>query len=173
MLARLESLNFFCSIPGKEFIDFRESRLATTWQHAYCERDNCHLSLQLAISRSLVHFAAAVACIPDTWTPRNSGVSKWYGTAYQTRFGRATTGYVDRPQAAMSTSSGTDWRAGRRSPPPPSRLHWRSNSDHAGKRYVLRRNRESRSRPGNCDSRPGNAISRELTSVDFTHINFK
>ena len=118
MLARLESLNFFCSIPGKEFIDFRESRLATTWQHAYCARDNCHLSLQLAISRLLVHFAAAVACIPDTWTPRNSGVSKWYGTAYQTRFGRATTGYVDRPQAAMSTSSGTDWRAGRRSPPP-------------------------------------------------------
>jgi len=132
---------FFCSIPGKEFIDFRESRLATTWQHAYCERDNCHLTLQLAISRSLVHFAAAVACIPDTWTPRNSGVSKWYGTAYQTRFGRATTGYVDRPQAAMSTSSGTDWRAGQRSPPPPSRLHWRSNSDHAGKRYVLGRNR--------------------------------
>jgi len=47
MLARLESLNFFCSIPGKEFIDFRESRLATTWQHAYCARDNCHLSLSL------------------------------------------------------------------------------------------------------------------------------
>ena len=30
-------------------------------------------------------------------------------------------------------------------------------------KYVLGRNRESRSRPGNCDFRPGNAISRELT----------
>ena len=30
-------------------------------------------------------------------------------------------------------------------------------------KYVLGRNRESRSRPGNCDSRPRNAISRELT----------
>jgi len=41
-------------------------------------------------------------------------------------------------------------------PPPPSRPCQRSNSDHAGKRYVLRRNRESR---------PGNAISQELTSL--------
>ena len=32
-------------------------------------------------------------------------------------------------------------------------------------KYVLGRNRESRSRPGNCDSRSGNAISRELTSL--------
>ena len=47
------------------------------------------------------------------------------------------------------------------------RAHRRSNSSHAGKRYVvLRRNRESWSRPGNCDSRPRNAISQELTSVD-------
>jgi len=36
---------FFLSIPGKEFSDFRESRLATARQQAYCERDNCYLSL--------------------------------------------------------------------------------------------------------------------------------
>jgi len=48
--------------------------------------------------------------------------------------------------------------------PTPFAPHRQSNSDHAGKRWVLGRNRESRSRPGNCDSRPGNAISRELIS---------
>ena len=57
-----------------------------------------------------------------------------------------------------------------RSPSPPSRPCWRSNSD-CGKRYVLGRNRESRLRPGNCDSRPGNVISRELTSLANTDPN--
>ena len=33
------------------------------------------------------------------------------------------------------------------------------------RRYVLWRNRDSRSRPGNCDSRPGNAISRSAVSL--------
>ena len=47
MLMRLKSLECqsFLSILGKEFLDLRESRLATARQHAYCERDNCHLSL--------------------------------------------------------------------------------------------------------------------------------
>ena len=61
------------------------------------------------------------------------------------------------------TAPGTGWR----SLPPLCAPRWRSNSDHAGKRYVLGRNRESRSRPRNCDSRPGNAISCELTSLGF------
>jgi len=43
---------------------------------------------------------------------------------------------------------------------PPLCPHRRSNSDH-----VLWRNRESRSRPGNCVSRPGNAISWELSPL--------
>jgi len=51
--------------------------------------------------------------------------------------------------------------------PPLFAPHRRSNSHHVGKRYVLGRNRESRSRPRNCDSRPGNAISWELTSLGF------
>ena len=44
---RLKSLECqsFLSILGKEFLDLRESRLATARQHAYCELDNCHLSL--------------------------------------------------------------------------------------------------------------------------------
>ena len=40
-----ESRSFF-SISGKEFPDFRESRLATARQYAYCEQDSCHLSLR-------------------------------------------------------------------------------------------------------------------------------
>jgi len=43
---------------------------------------------------------------------------------------------------------------------PPLCPHRRSDSDH-----VLWRNRESRSRPGNCVSRPGNAISWELSPL--------
>jgi len=56
--------------------------------------------------------------------------------------------YVDRPQVAMGSLHrlGTASGASRRSPPPSSRLCLRSNSDHADKRYVLWRNRESRSR---------------------------
>jgi len=40
---------------------------------------------------------------------------------------------------------------------------WWSDSDHAGKRFVLGQNRESQ-------SKPGNAISQELTSLIYTHI---
>ena len=47
---------------------------------------------------------------------------------------------------------GREWRRVRPViAPPPSLPRRRFNSDHAGKRYVLGRNRESRSRPGNCD----------------------
>jgi len=35
-----EPCSFF-SIPGKEFLDFRESRLPTARQYTYCEWDNC------------------------------------------------------------------------------------------------------------------------------------
>ena len=37
-------------ISGKEFFDFRESRLANTRQWAYCERDNCHQSLRACLA---------------------------------------------------------------------------------------------------------------------------
>ena len=83
-------------------------------------------------------------------------------TAVLRRFGHTAARYVDRSMGSPhwpGTVSGT----GRR--PPPSRPRQWSNSDHAGKRYVLGQNWESRSRPGNCDSRPWNAISRELTSL--------
>jgi len=73
-----ESQSFF-SIPRKEFLDFREPRLVTAQQQAYCEWDNCHLS-----------FRACYQSIASRWpwpayhmhghlgrrTPRNSGVSK-------------------------------------------------------------------------------------------------
>jgi len=82
-------------------------------------------------------------------------------------FRRATAGYVDRLQAAMGSRHrpGTASRASRRFPAPlrPCR---RSDSDHLGKRYILGRNQESRSRPGNCIS-TGNAISWELTSLNI------
>ena len=44
-------------------------------------------------------------------------------------------------------------------------LRQQSNSDHAGKRYILGQNRESQARPSNCNSRPGSAISQKLTSL--------
>jgi len=53
---------------------------------------------------------------------------------------------------------------------PPSHPCRQSDSDHASKRYVLRRNRESRLRPGNCNSRPGNALSRELSLLNTCHL---
>ena len=63
--------------------------------------------------------------------------------------------------------------AGRRSPP---LAHLpaiqRSNSDHAGKRYVLGRNRVS-IETQDCHSRHRNAISRELTSlINTMHLSF-
>ena len=67
----------------------------------------------------------------------------------------------------LGPSIGQEHRRGPASNRPPPTSHpcqW-SNSDYAGKRYVLGRSRESRSRPGNYDSRPGNVISRELTSL--------
>ena len=68
------------------------------------------------------------------------------------RFGRATTRYVDRSVGSRAGNSVRDQPA--IALPPPSR-----------ERYILGRNRESQSRPGNCDSRLGNAIYRELTSL--------
>ena len=80
------------------------------------------------------------------------------------RFGRATARYADRSMGSRH-QSGTASGIGCQSLPipPPSRSCWRSNSD-CGKRYVLGRNRESR-------SRPRNVISRELTSLANTDPN--
>jgi len=67
MLTRLESLESrsFFSITGKEFLDFRESTLATVRQQAYCEQDSCYLSLdRLFASPQLWHAY-------QTLTPQN------------------------------------------------------------------------------------------------------
>ena len=82
------------------------------------------------------------------------------------RFGCATARYVDHPQAAM----GSRHRPGTAPSPVGDRPPLRAPAGDPTpitqvKVYVLGRNRESRSRPGNCDSCPGNAISRELTSL--------
>jgi len=49
------------------------------------------------------------------------------------RFGCASAGYVDRPQAAIPSSAGNCAGSSQWSPLPPSRPCRRSNSDHAGK----------------------------------------
>ena len=45
VISRDVNKTFFFLIPGREFLNFREWRLATARQQAYCERDNCHLSI--------------------------------------------------------------------------------------------------------------------------------
>ena len=122
--------------------DFRESRLATARQQANCERDNCHLSLRaLAINRSLVALRR----------PR---------PAYQTPY--PPPAVLRAPTSAMSmvlSSAVNGAGSSRRSPlPPPPAIQLRSRGQ----------NRESRSRPKNCDSRPGNAIHRKLKSLFWT-----
>jgi len=82
-------------------------------------------------------------------------------------FGRVTTGYVDRPQAALGsrhrpgTASGTGWP----SPPSPLRAPAGDPTPITLVTGMYLGEIESRSRPRNCDSRPGNAISQELTSL--------
>jgi len=82
------------------------------------------------------------------------------------RFGHATARCVDRSMGSRCRP-GTASASSRQSPLPPLRA---PTSDHAGNRYVLGRNRESRSRPRNCDSRCGNAITWELTSLLLTNL---
>ena len=124
--------------------DFRESRLATARQQANCEWDNCHLSLRaLAINRSLVALRR----------PR---------PAYQTPY--PPPAVLRAPPSAMSIvrrrrRGPVIAGSSRRSPlPPPPAIQLRSRGQ----------NRESRSRPKNCDSRPGNAIYRKLKSLFWT-----
>ena len=78
------------------------------------------------------------------------------------------------PPPAMSIVRRQQWGpsiGGRPAIAPPPLAHLpaiqRSNSDHAGKRYVLGRNRVS-IKTQDCHSRHRNAISRELTSLITT-----
>jgi len=79
MLTRLESLEsrFFFSIPGKEFLDFRESTLVIARQQAYRERDNCNQSLRDCYQSIACCFTAAVARIPDARTPTPRNKEQW------------------------------------------------------------------------------------------------
>ena len=67
-------------ISGKEFFDFRESRLANTRQWAYCERDNCHQSLRACLAYQwitcLFHSGRPWPAYQTHRETNNSGVSE-------------------------------------------------------------------------------------------------
>ena len=82
---------------------------------------------------------------PAVWLPSPSSGGRWLlcfpsrDPPYPApgRFGRATAGYVDCPQAAMGSRHRPETAQGQSGDRSPSCPRWRSNSDHAGKSTYL------------------------------------
>ena len=49
----------------------------TGYRKAYCERDNCHRSIRACYQSIACCFTAAVAHIPDAWTPTPRNKGQW------------------------------------------------------------------------------------------------
>ena len=54
------------------------SSAVTGYRKAYCERDNCHRSLRSCYQSITCCFTAAVAHIPDAWTPMPRNKGQWH-----------------------------------------------------------------------------------------------
>ena len=123
----LESRSFF-SISGKEFLDFRESRLATAQKQAYCERDNCHLLLRTCYQ--LIACLLHRGCGPHT---RRTDATKQRTVAYQG--GRGQRWQIYLPPGAdnhcYATASAQQCKCGRFSLP-----LYRKKKDHCSQSCV-------------------------------------
>jgi len=94
-------VSIFFSIPGKEFLDFRESRLTRPPDNRpICERDNCHRSLRACYQSIACCFTAAVARILNA---RDADATKQRTLAYLSGRGRGNLRFCRRELITIVT----------------------------------------------------------------------